>query len=72
MTDEKPTHPLTAYRGKEKQTLEAFAMKVGASKGTVWKWENGTIPRPAQMQKIVEVTDGKVGPSDWYAGVTAA
>lgn len=63
-------HALTSYRNSEDLTLEAFAGKIGASKGMVWKWENGqAIPRPPYMQKIVEETGGKVTPNDWY-GIT--
>lgn len=73
MTDAKPKHPLTLFREAKNppQTLEAFASEIGTTKGVVWKWENGTIPRPPQMQKIIEATGGKVGPADWYSGAAA-
>lgn len=71
MIDNKPKHPLTVFRESQEKTLEAFASDVGTTKGVVWKWENGTIPRREQMQKIIEVTGGKVGPADWYEGAAA-
>ena len=59
-------HPLTKYRTDHALTLEAFAAKIGASKGMVSKWENGTIPRPVYMQLIVEETCGEVTALAWY------
>jgi len=62
------THPLTLFREARKQTLEAFAADLGASKGMVWKWENGkAIPRPEYMRKIMDLSEGRVSPNDWYA-----
>lgn len=66
-------HALTQFRRKKKLTLEAFAEQVGATKGTVWKWENGkAIPRPAYMMKIVDLTRGKVSADAWYRRQEAA
>jgi len=59
-------HALTTYRDENDLTLEAFAQRVSATKSQVWKWENGTIPRKDQMQKIIEATAGKVVAQDWY------
>lgn len=64
-------HALTIFREDRQMTLEAFGQKVGAAKSQVWKWENGSIPRPAQMQRILDATDGAISPSDWYAEVAA-
>ncbi|TIV83834.1 MAG: helix-turn-helix transcriptional regulator [Mesorhizobium sp.] len=62
------THALTRYReAADKLSLEAFGALVGAHKSMVYKWENGTIPRPAFMAKIQEATGGKVTAADWYA-----
>jgi hypothetical protein len=60
-------HALTLYREDHGMTLKAFGQLVAADKSQVWKWENGSIPRPAQMQRIYEVTKGEINPSDWYA-----
>lgn len=59
-------HALTKFRKAENQTLEAFGDSIGASKGTVSKWENGTIPRPEYMRKIAEITGNRVTANDWY------
>lgn len=67
MMKKKPTHPLTKFRLSRGQNLEAFASEIGAHKGTVWKWENGAIPRPEWMRKIVEFSGGELSPSDWYS-----
>lgn len=59
-------HALTRYREAQRMTLEAFAEAVGASKGTVWKWENGeAIPRPVFMRRIMDFTGGRVSANDW-------
>lgn len=61
------THPLTQFREARKQTLEALAIDLGASKGMVWKWENGkAIPRPEYMRKIIDLSRGSVSANDWY------
>ena len=65
------THALTTYRDENGLTLEAFAQKASATKSQVWKWENGTIPRPAQMQRIIEATGGKISPQAWYSEAVA-
>lgn len=66
-------HALTKYREDAgKLSLEAFASMIGAHKGMVYKWENGAIPRRQYMEKIQEVTGGKVTAADWYMPVEAA
>jgi transcriptional regulator with XRE-family HTH domain len=59
-------HALTRYRKAQSLTVEAFGNLIGASKGTVSKWENGTIPRPEYMRKISEATNNAVTAGDWY------
>lgn len=55
------THPLTLYRKKHQLTLEAFGLRIGATKGMISKWEAGkTMPRARIMGLIVAVTDGEV------------
>jgi len=64
-------HALTRYRKDTGLTLEAFAARIGASKGTISKWENGkAIPRPDSMRKITELTERSVTANDWYAEAT--
>jgi len=61
-------HALTKFRETRKQTLEAFAKEIGASKGMVWKWENGAaIPHPKYMRKIIDLSGGTVSANEWYA-----
>lgn len=67
MTETDNRHPLTQLRESRGQTLEAFAAEIGASKGMVWKWENGVaIPRPTYMNRILKISKGIVTPNDWY------
>lgn len=48
-------------------TARAFAVAVGVHVGTVHKWCAGeNVPRPRQMRRISEVTEGKVAPADFY------
>lgn len=61
-------HALKKFRESRKQTLEAFASELGASKSMVWKWERGeAIPRAEYMRKIIDISGGAVSPNDWYA-----
>lgn len=59
-------HRLTRYRQEHDLTLDGFAERISVAKSQVWKWENGAIPRPAQMQKIIACTGGEVTANDWY------
>jgi len=61
------THALTKFRDDHGLTLEAFGQKIGVTKSQVWKWENGAIPRPSQMKKILAETGESVTAQDWYA-----
>lgn len=65
------THALTRYREANGLTMDAFAARLSVNKGQVWKWENGAIPRPPQMSKIVDATEGVVTANDWYAEATS-
>ena len=60
-----PKHPLTLYRERHGLTLEAFAARVGATKGMVSKWERRVAePRPKYRAAIVEATSGAVRHAD--------
>ncbi|CAN5477971.1 hypothetical protein BH10PSE7_BH10PSE7_15180 [soil metagenome] len=65
------THPLTIFREAHDLTLEQFAAQIGASKGMVWKWENGTIPRRRHAERILKATGGAVTPTDFVLNGTA-
>jgi transcriptional regulator with XRE-family HTH domain len=44
-----------------------FAAKIGVSKKAVDHWIAGRrLPRPEQMRRIIEATNGAVGPGDFY------
>lgn len=58
-------HPLSLYRERHQLTLEAFAARIGATKGMVWKWENRVAePRSRYRQAIVDATGGEVSHAD--------
>ncbi|MFC5423241.1 helix-turn-helix domain-containing protein [Bosea eneae] len=43
-----------------------FARIVGTHRQNVSRWMNGiAVPRPDDLRKILEVTDGKVTPNDF-------
>lgn len=64
-------HPLTKYRAANGLTMERFAQMVGVQRAAVSKWEKGSIPRPAIMRRIAEVTGGAVTAADFYAPAAA-
>ncbi|WP_417281060.1 MULTISPECIES: helix-turn-helix domain-containing protein [Alphaproteobacteria] len=58
-------HPLTLYRERHGLTLEAFAMRVGATKGTVSKWERRIAePRPRYRAAIIDATAAELTHAD--------
>ena len=59
-------HPLKEYRLDRGLTQAALAQLVGTKKGTVSKWEQGTVPSLKFMRRIAEVTDGAVTANDFY------
>ena len=45
-----------------------FADQIGVSRVAVTLYRNGQrIPRPAVMERIVDVTSGQVNPNDFYS-----
>jgi transcriptional regulator with XRE-family HTH domain len=64
---------LEAFMKDRQWDAAAVASAVGVSPEAVRKWLRGErIPRPAQMRRIVEVTDGAVQPADFYTRPEAA
>lgn len=58
---------LQAYLDLKQMSDVQFGELVGASEYGVRKWaRRERIPRPDAMRKIVEVTEGAVGPSDFF------
>ena len=53
---------------KEKNiTQEQAAAELGVLQGVISMWVNGErLPRPENMKKIVEWSQGKVQPNDFY------
>ncbi|WP_363311541.1 YdaS family helix-turn-helix protein [uncultured Devosia sp.] len=45
--------PLRAHRQSEGLTLEALSSRLGVNKSTLMRWEDGSVPIPAD--RIVEV-----------------
>ena len=61
-----PMH-LRQYLKVKNLTAEKFGVLAGVSKHAVGKWCRGErFPRPEVMAKIIEVTEGAVGPEDFY------
>ena len=57
---------LGEYLKKENIRPGEFAVRVGVKERAVYRWlERERIPRPSQIQRIAEITRGKVGPSDF-------
>lgn len=60
---------LKTYLELRKISPAAFGEMVGASEPGVVKWMRGErVPRRETMRKIMDVTDGAVGPSDFLEG----
>lgn len=58
---------LEEFIAQSELSVSAFAKLVGASDSAVQFWCVGKrIPRMAHMQKIAEVTDGKVTADDFF------
>lgn len=54
---------------KSGKTQQDVADALGVAQGLVSSWCNGErLPRPENMAKIVELTNGEVQPNDFYKG----
>ncbi len=49
-------HPLTAVRTARGWTLDRMAREIGVKRNTVWRWENGRMPRPEDWKRIETAT----------------
>lgn len=67
---------LDDYLKQKGQTRKAFADEVGVTVNHVFRWIRrdrlARIPNRDNMQKIIDVTDGKVTPNDFYGHSEAA
>lgn len=58
---------LARYLKENKKTQRWLAAAVGVRNATVSSWmRDGTVPRPAHIQRIAEVTDGAVPVTAWF------
>jgi uncharacterized radical SAM superfamily Fe-S cluster-containing enzyme len=58
---------LTAYLEDVKETPAAFARRINVSSVAIHRYlHKGRIPEPDVMAKIVEQTQGRVRPDDFY------
>jgi transcriptional regulator with XRE-family HTH domain len=58
---------LKKYMEANGYTDTKFADQIGVSRVAVTLYRNGQrIPRPAVMERIVDVTSGQVNPNDFY------
>lgn len=58
---------LADYLSETNTTVTAFARKIDEAQATVSRYVNGQrIPERAIMSKIVQATEGRVTPNDFY------
>lgn len=51
---------IKSYRLRHKLTLAQLGERVGVTRATIWKYENGTVPPPAVAVAISQATGGEV------------
>lgn len=56
--------PLTVYRKKNGQTLEALAALLRVDKSTLWRWEIGSVPagRVVEVERVTRIPRRKLRP----------
>lgn len=57
---------LTEYRRRHGLTQRALAEQLNIGKSAISRYEQGRIPEPLVMQKIVSATGGAVTPNDFH------
>ncbi|EJF80778.1 hypothetical protein MCQ_00488 [Candidatus Bartonella washoeensis Sb944nv] len=58
---------LKSYLSKNNITYAEFAISVGVTQASIARYVNRKrFPHPRIIQRIAEVTDNYVSPSDWY------
>ena len=72
----RPTHipgmELRRYLDDRKLSCTAFGQMVGVTPSTVSRWVAGRLmPRPAQIRKIMHVTEGAVTADDLLGAIDA-
>ncbi len=57
---------MQAWREKQGMSRAKLAAKLEISEMSVGRYENGRIPEPSVMRKIIKVTKGMVRPNSFY------
>jgi predicted transcriptional regulator len=57
---------LERYLQLHHMTPKQFAVWVNVGLSRVYSWLHGTVPRPAMVQKIFELTNGEIDGADWF------
>lgn len=60
------THPILTYIKSKGLTQKRFAECIGVREATVSSWVNGKTPKPEQMRRVAEATDGAVPVTAWF------
>ena len=63
---------LSEYLSETKTTVSEFARQIGVSSETARRYRNGErTPHARFMAAILEVTNGRVGPNDFFPAAKA-
>ena len=57
---------LKNWREQRNLTLAEMGAEVGVSGVTIGRYEDGRLPKPDVLQRIIQVTDGLVTANDWF------
>lgn len=53
-------HPLKKWRIKNGMTIPELARALEVGEANLYRWENGDLPRPGRLRRLVEFTGGEV------------
>lgn len=63
---------LETYLSSTGMTQQIFAEKLGVKQSAISQWISGKrTPKRQMLPKIIEATDGKVTPNDFFGGDNA-
>lgn len=62
------------YRHQHNLSVAEFASRIGISDVTAWRYENGRVPDPGVLERIIAATGGAVTPNDYFdvSGIASA
>ncbi len=60
---------LKQFRDSQRMTQPQLAEMIGCGTSAVCRYEQGRIPEPATMERIVAATGGAVTPNDFHGVV---